>query len=613
MSETPASQITLGEHTFDPLATTDFRLAVEGASKTGKSNTLAVILEDLADVTIPTLIIERLGILTPVRQVDDDLVVVGAREEPGIDLVLPLEQVDLVADLVLERGWKVLVDVSTYADLDEDPDRHTEHAAVASALKALNDRAQARLRAGNRRKALVIIDEAHVLAPENNAPHIDLDDDVRRARAQIVKLATEGGNKGLTLIAAYQRRAYVSKAVVSQTDSFVVHRLHATDRKGVAREIGVDPEEIEALGTGEVLVYGDFTNQRVVGPTAVRRRSSPDPREESFEVPDPPAELSAALEELRGEIDQRQERQHERRDRIEELEEQVERLQEQNADLREQAAVSERIARAVETLQDVSERIARALETLQEGGPAMAGAEADLVEELEDLRERNDRLETDLAEAREDLEAAEAEIRERETRIEELETELAEYREMDVVRDEVVSAARTILRQLGAADPDVEDAREELADLRERNRDLETHLEELQAELERARAEGVEMPPAFEDALSFLRHEAVQGAVGRAVAQTTLSADHAWDILFHLADDAVEQAHPNDLTPVVDIHTSNIRKLLNRLAEKDVVESVSDGRRKEFRLNVAGLERIIQNHRKREEMAEFRAELEDST
>jgi peptidoglycan hydrolase CwlO-like protein/predicted transcriptional regulator len=598
MSEAPASQITLGEHTFDPLATTDFRLVVEGASKTGKSNTLAVILEDLADVTIPTLIIERLGILTPVRQVDDDLVVVGAREEPGIDLVLPLEQVDLVADLVLERGWKVLVDVSTYADLDEDPDRHTEHAAVASALKALNDRAQARLRAGNRRKALVIIDEAHVLVPENNAPHIDLDDDVRRARAQIVKLATEGGNKGLTLIAAYQRRAYVSKAVVSQTDNFVVHRLHATDRKGVAREIGVDPEEIEALGTGEVLVYGDFTNQRVVGPTAVRRRTSPDPREESFEVPDPPAELSAALEELRGEIDQRQERQHERRDRIEELEEQVERLQEQNADLREQA--------------DVSERIARALETLQEGGPAMAGAEADLVEELEDLRERNDRLETDLAEAREDLEAAEAEIRERETRIEELETELAEYREMDVVRDEVVSAARTILRQLGAADPDVEDAREELADLRERNRDLEAHLEELQAELERARAEGVETPPAFEDALSFLRHEAVQGVVGRAVAQTTLSADHAWDILFHLADDAVEQAHPNDLTPVVDIHTSNIRKLLNRLAEKDVVESVSDGRRKEFRLNVAGLERIIQNHRKREEMAQFRAELGDS-
>jgi len=96
-------------------------------------------------------------------------------------------------------------------------------------------------------------------------------------------------------------------------------------------------------------------------------------------------------------------------------------------------------------------------------------------------------------------------------------------------------------------------------------------------------------------------------------SQITLG-EHTFDPLattdFRLA---VERAHPNDLTPVVDIHISNIRKLLNRLAEKDVVESVSDGRRKEFRLNVAGLERIIQNHRKREEMAEFRAELEDST
>ena len=61
------STVTFGDVQFDPVATNDFRLSIEGTSNTGKSNTLAVLLEDLADVALPTLIIERLGALTPVR------------------------------------------------------------------------------------------------------------------------------------------------------------------------------------------------------------------------------------------------------------------------------------------------------------------------------------------------------------------------------------------------------------------------------------------------------------------------------------------------------------------------------------------------------------------
>ena len=105
---TNTSTVTLGEFEFDPLEPTDFRLTVEGASNTGKSNTLAVILEDLAETHVPTLIIERLGILSPVRKLDEQLIVVGARDEQGIDLAVPLDQLDLVAEMVLERGLKVL-------------------------------------------------------------------------------------------------------------------------------------------------------------------------------------------------------------------------------------------------------------------------------------------------------------------------------------------------------------------------------------------------------------------------------------------------------------------------------------------------------------------------
>lgn len=41
--------VKLGDFEFDPVKPNDFRLSIEGASGSGKSNTLAVILEDLKD------------------------------------------------------------------------------------------------------------------------------------------------------------------------------------------------------------------------------------------------------------------------------------------------------------------------------------------------------------------------------------------------------------------------------------------------------------------------------------------------------------------------------------------------------------------------------------
>jgi DNA-binding transcriptional ArsR family regulator len=139
MSETTKSTVTLGDVQFDPVDTQDFRLSVEGTSGTGKSNTLAVILEDLANVSIPTLIIERLGALSPVRLEDEDIVVVGAREEEGVDLAVGLEDLDQLGSWVLDRGMKILLDVSTYADYEQEGSR--VHEAAARAVRSLNDRA----------------------------------------------------------------------------------------------------------------------------------------------------------------------------------------------------------------------------------------------------------------------------------------------------------------------------------------------------------------------------------------------------------------------------------------------------------------------------------------
>jgi hypothetical protein len=68
--------------------------------------------------------------------------------------------------MVFERGLKVLLDISTYADLDA----HTEHLATARVLGVLDRRVTECLRAGSRRKCLLFVDEVHSLGPKAERP-----------------------------------------------------------------------------------------------------------------------------------------------------------------------------------------------------------------------------------------------------------------------------------------------------------------------------------------------------------------------------------------------------------------------------------------------------------
>ena len=608
---TNTSTVTLGEFEFDPLEPTDFRLTVEGASNTGKSNTLAVILEDLAETHVPTLIIERLGILSPVRKLDEQLIVVGARDEQGIDLAVPLDQLDLVAEMVLERGLKVLLDISTYADAD--PDAHTEHLATARVLGALDRRATERLRAGSRRKCLLFVDEVHYLAPESGAPHIDADDYVKRARGQLVTVFTEGGNKGIIPTVTYQRQAYTSKGVVSQADNRIIHRLHATDRKSTASDLGIDAEEIEALGTGDVLAYGDMTRQRVIGPEHVRQRESPDPREESFELPEPPDQLSETLASIGEEVEQREAEQTEREDRIDELESEIERLRERNEELAED--------------REFGERIAAALERIQSGEAGDGEASAELAGEIEDLRERNERLQETLDEREREVESLREQLSERNEDVERLKGELAELEEFEAIRDELAADARSILRLLGEADPESEEARgrinelqAEKRELREQVEDLEERAEELEADLDAARAAdgeseavttvessteagtetgartGMLGPASLADAglTALLQHEAIQTAVQTAADRGTAADQHYGRVLSVLASAGTGQYRSAaDVAALLDVSDATVREVLKGLHTANVVMREAQGRGHAYALDRNLLEQRI--------------------
>ena len=433
-------RVELGDVAFNPVTTQDFRLSVEGTSGTGKSNTLAVILEDLADVSIPTLIIERVGALSPVRLEDEDIVVVGAREEEGVDLAVGLEDLDQLGEWVLDRGMKVLVDISTYADYEQDGSR--VHEAAARAVRSLNDRAHEKYRSGDRTKSLLVVDEVHYLAPKNSAPEPELDEHVKRCRGQLIKVATEGGNKGISVVSGYQRRAFLHNGMIQLCDDYIAHKPGDEDVDRTADALRCSEEELANLRTGKILARGEsITGSDLVGPTTVRKRSSPDPREESFELPETPEELSDVLEDIQEEVEAERERRNEREDELERLREKNEQLREEKAELEEELA-------NVDKLSDAMERLVGA----GNGGvDANAGAAAEVGEGVQDLQRRvdelkqeRDRLHADLKDIRTERDGLAEENEALQERVADLEADVQELQSaFEAAREDVAALVET--------------------------------------------------------------------------------------------------------------------------------------------------------------------------
>ncbi|MFB1064907.1 hypothetical protein [Natrinema sp. H-ect4] len=422
-------QIELGEISFNPAEIQDFRLSVEGTSDTGKTNSLAVILEDLAEVNIPTLIVERVGALSTVRHEDDDIVVVGGKEEVAVDLVVPLQELDQIGNWILDKGMKILLDVSTYSDYSQEESR--VHLAAGKAVRSLNDRAHEKYRAGSRTKSLLVIDEAHYMAPKDNAPEPDLDDNVKMCRGQIIKACTEGGNKGISAIVSYQRRAFLHNGVISLCKDWIVHGLANEDAQKVAKKLNIDRDLIDQLGVGEILARGDnLTGGDLVGPTKVRKRRSPDPREEEFEIPETSAEKQEVLSEIQDSIEERVEEREEKKSRVEQLEKKVEQLQDENEELQE--ALENR------------EELRKALKGLDEPDSSSSSDVKEISERAEELEEENEKLRRKLDEKEESLEMLKQEY-------ENLKDEYDGLEEKFESRLQGLNSLRSAFQQLGLA------------------------------------------------------------------------------------------------------------------------------------------------------------------
>lgn len=587
------STVTLGDVQFDPVATQDFRLSVEGTSGTGKSNTLAIILENLADIAIPTLIIERLGALSPVRLEDEDIVVVGAREEEGVDLAVGLEDLDQLGSWVLDRGMKILLDVSTYADYEQEGSR--VHEAAARAVRSLNDRAHEKYRGGDRTKSLLVVDEAHYMAPKDSAPEPELDEHVKRCRGQLIKVATEGGNKGISVVVGYQRRAFLHNGVIQLAQDFIAHRPGDEDIGRTADALRCSENKLAELGTGEILARGPHVSDgNLVGPTTVRKRASPDPREESFELPDTPEELSEILNDIQEDVEAERERRARRQDELERLQEENERLRKEKEQLEQELTDTSRIADALENLGGISGGESEAAQDVGEGVERLQEQVAQLKDEKVDLQETINEVEADLVDAQERNADLEARLAEAEAEVERLQETLTEARE--VLGADVE----------GVAGDDAE-ADDRLQELRTEIEQREETIGELKARIDRLQEQGYSLDEEFESKMDFIQHEAVREEIERAASKSKCKEDHTWDVLSVLIDK--ESATGDEIAPYCEVTKTSVQNILSKLAEQNVVAKTTKRGKAQHSLNVDGMREIIQQQRKRTEMSKLKEQV----
>jgi len=544
-----------GETTLPIVEILTGRGFITGKSGSGKSNTASVIVEELLDRGFPVLAVDTDGEYWGLKE-QYELLHVGADEE--CDLQVGPEHAEKLAELALVENVPIILDVSGFLDEAEANELVRETAsALFTREKKLN------------KPFLMLLEECHEYLPEGGG----LDE----TGEMLIRVAKRGRKRGLGLCGISQRPADVKKDFITQCDWLMWHRLTWDNDTKVVRRV-IDSEHadgVQELADGEAFLMTDFLDTDVQRVQVRRKRTfdagaTPDLGE--FERPD----LKSVGSDLVDELAEISEQEQQRQDRIAQLELRVDELQDEKADLEEE----------LENARDMRDMASQFAEAMQAGGDGDVASEK--VDELVDERNR----------LRSELETREQRVAELEGEVQDLQQELSERPE---IGERAVEAVGVLAEEFGVGDDDAQALRQKLKNARGR-------IDELEDDLNSARSD-TGLPQEFEDSLAFLRHEAVQEAVERANSKLTTGGEHTWDMLFYLADDDVDAVHPDDATTVIDLHASNIRKVLNALEEKGVVETVDAGRRKDYRLNVEGLEEIVQNYQKRQEMAEFRENL----
>ncbi|WP_226021298.1 ATP-binding protein [Halomicrobium salinisoli] len=270
-----------------------------GKSGSGKSNTASVIAEKLLDNGFGVLVVDIDGEYYGLKE-EYEILHVGADEE--CDIQVTVEHAEKIASLALEENVPIILDVSSFLDMDEAEELLTE---VARHLFAKAKK--------EKQPYLLLVEECHEWMPEKGS--------MGEVGQMLIKIGKRGRKHGLGMVGISQRPADVKKDYITQCDWLVWHRLTwNNDTKVVGRIIDNEyADAVEDLNDGEAFLMTDWSEQ--IRRVQFHRKQTFDagatPGLEDFERP----ELKSVSEDLVSELTEISEAEEEREDRIKELRE----------------------------------------------------------------------------------------------------------------------------------------------------------------------------------------------------------------------------------------------------------------------------------------------------
>ena len=239
-------------------------VATRGA---GKSSAGAVLVEEAIDAGVQTIVIDWTGVFWGLRSSakgDNAGLAVYVLGGPHGDVPLEASAGSFIADLVVDSGHSFVLDLSDFT-------KGQMRRFCADFLERLYDR-----KARNRTTMLLLIDEAHELAPQS--PRGGFKGDAARLIGAMEQVAALGRSRGLGVVMITQRTQALNKAVLDLIETLLVMRMLSPRAVAAVRdwivvkneddEHGVLPS-LPQLPTGTAWVWSPLRG--ILQKVAVRR------------------------------------------------------------------------------------------------------------------------------------------------------------------------------------------------------------------------------------------------------------------------------------------------------------------------------------------------------
>jgi hypothetical protein len=210
------------------------RTAVLGISGAGKSNTIAVLGEELAG-KIPMTIVDMESEYHSLRD-EYPFIVAGSGEH--VDRVIGVGDAARLAREIMDSGESVILDLLEFKKDERDELLRVYFETLWEIeLKA-------------RKPHLIVLEEAHMFIPQSGKTE---------AQEIFTTVALRGRKRGLSIILASQRAAMIDKDVLTQMDKMILHLVqYPTD---IGTYLSILPMEkadsaalIKSLSVGQAIV-----------------------------------------------------------------------------------------------------------------------------------------------------------------------------------------------------------------------------------------------------------------------------------------------------------------------------------------------------------------------